>query len=111
MYCPLLPLFQEEMADIHYIPDPDSHPGVGSSNNPMSNNSATNDRRFVMPKIRFRRKQNQDQSRRPSKTMEELMRRYQEHVDANALIVFPIAFLLFNIFYWIHYLIFRTSAE
>ena len=41
----------------------------------------------------------------PKKTPEELMRTYQELVDAKALVVFPIAFLLFNVGYWLHYLI------
>ena len=40
-----------------------------------------------------------------SKTHEQLLRRYQEHVDGKALIVFPIAFFLFNIGYWFHYLL------
>eukprot|EP00093_Oithona_nana_P005197 05197.XXX_161134_169596_1 [CDS] Oithona nana genome sequencing. len=42
---------------------------------------------------------------RNSKTHEQLLRRYQEHVDGKALIVFPIAFFLFNIGYWFHYLL------
>jgi len=40
-----------------------------------------------------------------TKTHEQLLRRYQEHVDGKALIIFPIAFFLFNIGYWSHYLI------
>ena len=40
-----------------------------------------------------------------TKTHEQLLRRYQEHVDGKALIIFPIAFFLFNIGYWCHYLI------
>ena len=39
------------------------------------------------------------------KSPEQLMRTYQELVDAKALVVFPVAFLLFNIGYWLHYLI------
>ena len=43
--------------------------------------------------------------RQPKKTPEEKMRTYQELVDAKALIIFPMAFLLFNIGYWVHYLV------
>ena len=39
------------------------------------------------------------------KSPEQLMRTYQELVDAKALVVFPVAFLLFDIGYWLHYLI------
>ena len=39
------------------------------------------------------------------KSPEQQMRTYQELVDAKALVVFPVAFLLFNIGYWLHYLI------
>ena len=44
------------------------------------------------------------ESKNSTKTHEQLLRRYQEHVDGKALIVFPIAFFLFNIGYWFHYL-------
>lgn len=80
--------------------------------NQIPTNSTANSNskiRFSMPKFRIR-KENEHKDRRPSKTLDQLMRRYQEHVDANALIVFPIAFLLFNIGYWVHYLIFRTQT-
>ena len=39
------------------------------------------------------------------KAHEQLLRRYQEHIDGKALIIFPIVFFLFNIGYWSHYLI------
>ena len=35
----------------------------------------------------------------PKKSPEQLMRRYQEQVDGNALVLFPLSFLLFNIGY------------
>ena len=38
------------------------------------------------------------------KQPEQLMKRYQENVDGTALVIFPTAFLLFNIAYWGHYL-------
>ena len=37
-------------------------------------------------------------------SMEQLRRRYQENVDGKALIIFPMAFFLFNLGYWGHYL-------
>ena len=40
----------------------------------------------------------------PKKTPEQLMKRYQEHVDGNALVIFPLSFLLFNVCYWGHFL-------
>jgi hypothetical protein len=44
-------------------------------------------------------------SKKPKPISDQLLRRYQEHVDGLALIVFPIAFFLFNIGYWSHYLL------
>ena len=38
------------------------------------------------------------------KQPEQLMKRYQENVDGTALVIFPTAFLLFNVAYWGHYL-------
>ncbi|XP_059087344.1 glycine receptor subunit alpha-4-like isoform X2 [Tigriopus californicus] len=40
----------------------------------------------------------------PKKSQEQLMKRYQEHVDGNALVIFPLSFLIFNIAYWGHFL-------
>ena len=40
-------------------------------------------------------KEKHESEDRPAKTLDQLMRRYQEHVDANALIMFPIAFFGF----------------
>jgi hypothetical protein len=45
------------------------------------------------------------------RTPDELMKRYQENVDSNALIIFPVSFLLFNIAYWVHYLTNWTPAD
>ena len=99
------------MSDIHYIPDSNMDQTMENMNQIPPNSTANSNSkiRFTMPKFRIR-KENDHRSRRPSKTLDQLMRRYQEHVDANALIVFPIAFLLFNIGYWVHYLIFRTQT-
>ena len=95
------------MSDIHYIPDSNLDQAVVANTNQMPPNSTSNNQN----KFRFlptfpKRKEKE----RPTKTLDQLMRRYQEHVDANALIVFPIAFLLFNIGYWVHYLIFRDQT-
>ena len=99
------------MSDIHYIPDSNMDQTMENTNQIPPNSTANSNSkiRFTIPKFRLR-KENDHRSRRPSKTLDQLMRRYQEHVDANALIVFPIAFLLFNIGYWVHYLIFRTQT-
>ena len=98
------------MSDIHYIPD-NMDQTIENMNQIPTNSTANNSKnkiRFtkVLPKFRLRK----EKDSRPTKTLDQLMRRYQEHVDANALIVFPIAFLLFNIGYWVHYLIFRTQT-
>ena len=97
------------MADIHYIPDSSLDQAVANANQipPNSTANSNNKFRFNMPKFTRARKEPKE---RPTKTLDQLMRRYQEHVDANALIVFPIAFLLFNIGYWVHYLIFRQQT-
>ena len=34
------------------------------------------------------------------------MRKYQEKFDENALIIYPTMFALFNIGYWLHFLVF-----
>jgi len=49
--------------------------------------------------------ENDSDNEKKTKTPEQLMRTYQELVDQKALVVFPVAFLLFNIGYWLHYLI------
>ena len=46
-----------------------------------------------------------------SKQPEHLMKRYQENVDGTALVIFPTAFLLFNIAYWGHYLTKWSPAD
>lgn len=105
---------QEEMSDIHYIPDPNMDQTIESMNQIPPNSTTANNSnskiRFLMPKFGARKEKDHLKDRRPSKTLDQLMRRYQEHVDANALIVFPIAFLFFNIGYWVHYLIFRQQT-
>ena len=102
------------MSDIHYIPDPNMDQTIESMNQIPPNSTTTNNSnskiRFLMPTFGARKEKDHIKDRRPSKTLDQLMRRYQEHVDANALIVFPIAFLLFNIGYWVHYLIFRQQT-
>ena len=112
--CLFLFQFQEEMSDIHYIPDPNMDQTIESMNQIPPNSTTANNSnskiRFLMPKFGARKEKDHLKDRRPSKTLDQLMRRYQEHVDANALIVFPIAFLLFNIGYWVHYLIFRQQT-
>ena len=45
------------------------------------------------------------------KPPEQLMKRYQENVDGSALVIFPTAFLLFNIAYWGHYLTKWSPAD
>ena len=45
------------------------------------------------------------------KQPEQLMKRYQENVDGTALVIFPTAFLLFNIAYWGHYLTKWSPAD
>ena len=34
------------------------------------------------------------------------MRKYQERFDENALVIYPTMFALFNIGYWLHFLVF-----
>lgn len=34
------------------------------------------------------------------------MRKYQERFDENALIIYPTMFALFNVGYWLHFLVF-----
>ena len=46
-----------------------------------------------------------------NKPPEQLMKRYQENVDGSALVIFPTAFLLFNIAYWGHYLTKWSPAD
>ena len=101
------------MSDIHYIPDSQLDQAAMDSNQ-IPPNSTSNGRGkvwFRMPLFQARKaKKPVINKKRPTKTLDQLMRRYQEHVDANALILFPVAFLFFNVSYWVHYLIFRQQT-
>ena len=68
-----------------------NHSGHGHGRSSSANNSKENQGSYEGIKV--------------TKTHEQLLRRYQEHVDGKALIIFPIAFVLFNIGYLCHYLI------